>query len=206
MKIAMLGATGRTGRLVIDELARRGHDVVALVRDPVRAGLPAEVAVLEGEARGPLGPLLVGADAVVSALGPVGNDPTLHREVAVALVEAMTVAGVRRFIGVSGAGIDVAGDEKSRRDRVISALMARFGGAMVADKAAEHMIWAASGLDWTLVRPPRLVDSPVVGRVEHHARSSPRATAVSRGDLASFLVDCLEQRSYVGAAPLVGRG
>ncbi len=206
MKIAMLGATGRTGRLVVDELIRRGHDVAALVRDAGRAALPVEVTVHVGEARGPLGPLLVGADAVISALGPVGKDPTVHRDVAAALVEAMTEAGVTRFVGVSGAGIDVPGDTKSRRDRVISALMTRFGGEMVADKAAEHAVWAASGLDWTLVRPPRLVDSPVAGRVEHHAGTSPRATSVARADLASFLVDCVEQRTYVRAAPLVGRG
>ncbi len=191
---------------MVDELGRRGHGVAALVRDPGRAALPSWVSVLGGEARGPLGSLLVGADAVVSALGPTGRDATLHHDVAAALVTAMTAAGVHRFVGVSGAGIDVPGDAKSRRDRVVSALMGRFGGAMVADKAAEYEVWASSGLDWTLVRPPRLADGPGVGRVEHDAHSSPRTTVVSRVDLASFLVDCVEQRAYVGAAPLVGRG
>ena len=53
---------------------------------------------------------MTAADAVVSALGPRRGDRTLHRHVAAALIEAMRDAGVRRFVGVSGAGIDVPGD------------------------------------------------------------------------------------------------
>ncbi len=117
----------------------------------------------------------------------------------------MRDAGVRRFVGVSGAGIDVSGDAESRRDRVVSALIQRFGGDAARDKAAEHEQWARSDLDWTLVRPPRLVDAPGTGRVEHSAHSSPRATKVSRGDLAVFVVDCLESGRYAGQAPLVGQ-
>lgn len=203
----MLGATGRTGRLVVDEGLRRGHAVTALVRDPATAALPPSVQIRDGAARDgdALRGAVAGADAVVSALGPRTRDATLHREVAAALVGALREAGVHRFVGVSGAGITVAGDDKSARDRLISAVLRRLGGAAVADKAHEHAIWAASGLDWTLVRPPRLIDAPATGRVEHHAHRSPRATAVGRADLAGFLLDCVEQRLHVGRAPLVGR-
>ena len=206
MRVAVLGATGRTGRLVVDELLRRGHEVVALVRDPARARLPAQVRTLPGDARDgrALPPLLTGADAVVSALGPRRGDATLHRDVAGVLIEAMRAAGVRRFVGISGAGIDVPGDAKRLRDRIVSAAIQRFGGDAVRDKVLEHQAWAVSGLDWTLVRPPRLVDHPATGRVEHAASRSPRATSVPRADLAAFVVaDCVEQGSYVGAAPLV---
>jgi uncharacterized protein YbjT (DUF2867 family) len=57
--------------------------------------------------------LVTGVDAVVSALGPVNKDHTLHRDTAAALTPVMQQAGVSRFIGVSGAGIDVPGDQKS---------------------------------------------------------------------------------------------
>jgi putative NADH-flavin reductase len=195
MEIVMLGATGRTGRLVVEEALRRGHGVRAVVRDPATAALPAGVDLRA----------VTGADAVVSALGPRKGDRTLHSDVARVLVDVLPEAGVKRFVGISGAGIDVPGDRKSRRDRIVSFLIQRLGGAAVADKPREHAVWAGSGLDWTLVRPPRLTDDPATGRVEHHASTSPKATAVGRADLAAFLLDCVEQGSYVGAAPLVGK-
>jgi putative NADH-flavin reductase len=210
VKITALGATGRTGRLVVAEALRRGHAVTALVRDGPTTGpaLPAEVVVRRGEVRDDDGlrAAVAGADAVVSSLGPRSGDPTLQRDVAAAVVGVLREAGVHRFVGVSGAGIAVPGDVKSARDRLISVLIRRFGGAAVADKAHEYEIWASSGLEWTLVRPPRLTDEPATGMVEHHPHRSPRATAIGRADLAAFLLDCAEQGLHVGAAPLVGRG
>lgn len=203
MRVAVLGATGATGRLVVDELGRRGHDVVALTRRP--AGGPSRVRWVEGDARDATAvrDLVQGADAVASAMGPRSGDRTLHREVAPHLIVAMQSAGARRFVGVSGAGIDVPGDRKSARDRLLSALVRRFGGEAVRDKAVELELWAASDLDWTLIRPPRLVDGPGNGRLEHAAHRSPRRTSLSRADLADFLVDLVEQPEYVRQAPLV---
>lgn len=208
VQVAVLGGTGGTGRLVVGELLRRGHEVVALVRDPVTAGLPAPVRTVAGTARDrvAVGALLSGAEGVASALGPRRGDTTLHREAAAVLVDAMRATGVRRFVGVSGAGIDVPGDAKRWRDRVISAMVQRLGGEAVRDKALEQQVWAASRLDWTLVRPPRLREGPATGRVEHSASRSARATSITRADLAAFVVDCVEQGRYVGAAPLVARG
>src|SRR3712207_646865 len=204
VRVAVLGATGATGRLVVDELVRRGHTVVALTRTPDRGG-PDAVERVRGDARAPAAPpgLPRGADAGVSARGPPRGDSALHRDVAPRLVAEMRQAGVRRFVGVSGAGIDVPGDRKSRRDRVLSALVQRVGGQAVRDKALEHRAWADSGLDWTLVRPPRLVNRPATGRVEHSASSSPRRTSIPRADLATFLADLVERPDYVQQAPLV---
>ena len=107
------------------------------------------------------------------------------------------------IVGLSGAGIDVPGDQKSRRDRLISGLIQRIGGNAVADKPAEYRVWAGSGLRWTLVRPPRLTEGPASGTVEHDAHRSPRSTKVRRSDLARFVVDVLEEDLYVGQAPFV---
>ena len=76
---------------------------------------------------------------------------------------------------------------------------------MVADKPAELRAYAASGLRWTLVRPPRLVDGPATGRVEHHAHRSTRSTRITRADLAAFVADVLEQDLYEQQAPFVAQ-
>ena len=140
MKVAVIGATGRTGRLLVEELLRRGHQVTVLVRHPERLGdLADRVTVITGDSRDPdgLAQLVAGADVVLSALGPTNKEPTLHQDTAAALINALQEQGVRRFVGISGAGIDVPGDEKGTRDRIISSLIRRLGGDVVADKPAE---------------------------------------------------------------------
>ncbi|PFG43368.1 putative NADH-flavin reductase [Isoptericola jiangsuensis] len=207
MNIALLGATGRTGRHTLATALDRGHTVTVLTRDPARLpdAVRSRVATVVGEATDPaaLARLLDRADAVVSALGPRAKEHDLHTRTARALVEIMQASGPRRFVGVSGAGIDVPGDQKAGKDVAISWLIRTLGGAVVKDKPAEHAVWAASGLDWTLVRPPRLVDGPPTGHLEHDAHRSTRSTTILRSDLGAFLVDVVEQDLYVGVAPFV---
>ncbi len=209
MKVAVLGATGRTGRALVRELLRRRHDVAVLVRDPAKLGdVAGDVRVVTGDSRdeAALASLVAGTDAVISALGPTAKEATLHRDTATALVRVMRQAGVSRFVGVSGAGIDVPGDQKSGSAKAISFLIQRLGGAVVKDKPAEYDVWASSGLDWTLARPPRLKDGGGDGAVDHDAHRSVKATWIDRADLAAFLVDAVEQRLYPSQAPFVAAG
>lgn len=206
MKIAVIGATGRTGRPLVRELLRRGHTVSVLVRDPAKlAELQHQVTVVTGDSRNAddLADLVSGVDAVISTLGPTAKENSLHTETARALVEAMDAAGVRRFVGVSGAGIDVPGDQKSVSAKVISKLIQTLGGGVVKDKPAEYELYAASGLDWTLVRPPRLLAGEATGRLEHDAHRSTTSTKITRADLAAFLADVVEQGLYLRQAPFV---
>ena len=207
MTVAVLGGTGRTGRLVVGELVSAGHQVRALVRDP--SGAPEGVQAVIGDARDPksLRELVDGCSVVVGALGPVAKDKHLHRDVAPLLIAAMKDAGVNRYIGISGAGIDVPGDNKSRRDRIISTLIQKLGGDAAKDKTLEYEAWRDSGLDWTLVRPPRLQDGPATGSVENHATRSPKSTKITRTDLAHFIAGLVDAPRYSRQAPLVaGKG
>ncbi len=205
MNITVLGATGRTGRPLVEELLARGHRVTALVRDPTTYSAPDGVIVVAGHSRdaAALVTAVTGADAVVSALGPVAKDATVHRDTARLLAPVMSEHGVERFVGVSGAGIDVPGDRKSASARAISWAIRTLGGEVARDKVQEYATYAASDLDWTLVRPPRLTDGPRTGFVDHDAHRSLRATTLSRVDLAVFLADVTEQHLYPRTAPFV---
>lgn len=208
MKIAVLGATGRTGTPLVDELLRRGHELSVLVRTPDKLGERRDrVRVVTGSSTDPqaLDQLLAGVDAVVSALGPTNKEANLHSETAKSLVAVMPRHGVTRFVGISGAGIDVPGDQKGARDKVVSFLIQKLGGKVVADKPAEYRVLAASDLDWTLVRPPRLQDGPATGRVDHDAHTPGRSSSIRRADLAVFLVDVLEHGLYSRQAPFVSQ-
>jgi nucleoside-diphosphate-sugar epimerase len=206
VKIAVLGATGRIGRLLVSELLQRGHQVSVLIRDPKRLSQNQELQMVVGQSRDrqAVADLLEGAEAVVSALGPtVAKDPTVHQDTAVVLIETMQRAGVSRFVGISGAGIDVPGDQKSRRDRTISWLVKHLSGAVFTDKVAEYQLWAASDRDWNLIRAPRLDDSAKTGMIEHDAHRSTRLTTLTRADLVAFVADVVEKGSYCRQAPFV---
>lgn len=207
MKVAVIGATGRTGQATLAELLKRGYDVSVLVRDPAKLGDTADkVQVVQGSStdRSAMRQLVAGTDAALSALGPTSKEPDLHTRTAKLLVELLPAHG--RFIGVSGAGIDVPGDQKGPRDKVISFLIRKLGGSVVKDKPAEYEVFAASDLDWTLVRPPRLMDGQATGKIVHDANKPGRSSSIQRADLGQFLVTVLDEGLYVRQAPFVSGG
>lgn len=117
MKIALLAATGRAGSTVLAELISRGHDVIAVARNPgkIPANLPSSVTAVKDDltdaAR--LAEIIAGADAVVSAFGPSSNDPLCTSDqdytdqlvgVTERAIAAVKKAGVPRLLVVGGAG------------------------------------------------------------------------------------------------------
>lgn len=205
MKITVLGGTGRTGRLLVADLLADGHAVTMLVRDPGKAASVADrVHIVKGDIRDAdaVARAVDGADAVASALGPVGKDTSLLRDSARVVAAAMKDAGVDRYVGISVAGLTLPRDEKRTRDRIISWLLNALGGELAKDKIAEHAAWQRSHADWTLVRVPRLVDGPV-SAVDEHAHISGRRTTLTRASLARFIADTVQTGRYSRSAPFV---
>ena len=217
MRVVVLGASGRTGRRLLEELIARDHEPVVVLRDhpaslvsaPQMVAMRGDVEVHLGDARDVevLRKALNAGDAVVSALDSASRaEGNLYRDVAVALVETMRARRVERYVGISAAGVRIDGDEVGVRSRLLSWL--RHGSREESDRQREYRVWAASGLDWTLIRPARLVDraswhgSPP--RVEHDRHRAPRRTGISRDLLARFVVDELECPRHIEAAPIVG--
>src|SRR6266850_1746568 len=107
MRLFILGATGGTGRALLDQGLERGHQVTAFVRSPQKLGAPREaLTVLRGDPRSvaELSAALPAHDAVLSALGPPGvGRTTILRECARSTVAAMQATGPRRLLVVSAA-------------------------------------------------------------------------------------------------------
>lgn len=204
--VLLLGATGRTGQLIAAQLLARGHALSAVVRDPARLDdqvrASARLTVGSSTDAKALTESIVDCSAVVSALGPGRGETTLHRETAAALIPVMASAGVARFVGVSGSAVPTPRDSHARSFRAISAVVRRVGGEISRDKRLEYQAFCASDLDWTLVRPPRLVDGPATGQVSH-GLAAPARWHVRRSDLATFVVEVLEGHLYSRQAPFV---
>ncbi len=197
MRLFILGATGGTGRALIDQAIERGHHVTAFVRSPQKLGSKRDgVTVLQGDPRSvdELRAALPDHDAVLSALGPPGpGRTTIVGDAARATVTAVQAAGLRRLLVV---GVAVLFEDQG----LLSAILRRTLLRNVARDSAEmERVVTASGLDWTIVRPPRLTNGPLTRRYGVSDDRMPLGArlTVSRADVAHFLLEELEDRAHV---------
>jgi uncharacterized protein YbjT (DUF2867 family) len=207
MDLVVFGAAGGVGRQAVRLAAEQGHRVVAVARRAVgQAGVEDRV----GDVRDAdvVAAAVKGVEAVLWCVGVTkGSGGDVGRAVLPGLVGAMEESGVRRFVGVSGAGTDLPGDRKGAGARFVSALTHRLARDLVEDKEGEHRILTASGLDWTQVRPPRLVDRPGTGgyRLTTEAPGL-RAAPVTKADVALAMVELAGGREWLSAAPYIVAG
>jgi putative NADH-flavin reductase len=202
-RIAVLGATGGTGRAVIAAGLARGHDMIAVTR---RAGAIASAPNLTElvwpDITSQSGLSLDGVDAVISTLGGEGSRPTtVCTDAMRSAVPAMTRQGVARLVVVSAHG---AGDT---RDRSLYSLAVWAGvGEKMKDKESMEPIVTASTLDWTIVRPPALKNTARTGG--YRASDDLRIRlwhSIGREDLADLLIDEVERPRFVRKTPSVRR-
>ena len=207
-KVAIFGATGRTGRLLVEGALRDGHEVTALVRDPGKLAASHEkLRVVEGDVLIPsrVEETVAGAaDAVLSALGHTKTSPpdvqargTRH------IVAAMKGHGVRRLVSLTGAGVRAPGDRPKLVDRVFSGLLKLLQRDVLEDAERHAEVIRKSGLDWTIVRAPRLTDGPETGEYRVGLVGENSGTKVSRADVARFMLHALTDGSQVGRAPMI---
>lgn len=202
MKIAVLGASGRTGRELVHVAAAAGHDVVAVVRDPARLATPSgEVRVADASDVAALTDAFQGVDAVASCLGPVpGESAHVLRDGITSVLAAMDGAGVRRLVAISASGWLVDGDDPLSR-YVAKPILKRALAEANADLEAMEQVIRVSTVDWTIMRPPRLQDRPGTGRYKSRRDGNVRwAWTIARPDLALAMLDALTDRTAVGQA------
>jgi putative NADH-flavin reductase len=216
MKLTVFAATGGIGRQVLGQALAAGHDVTAVARNPsslpktVRA-VAADLAAVDPAA---LEPAVAGADAVLSGLGPRSrSDAGIASLGTRAIVQAMQATGVRRVVAVSAAPVAIVaspgrpdpprhdpGDGFLMRHLVAPALVAALRD-VYADLALMEDVLRDSGLDWTVVRPPRLTDRPPTGRYRTAiGRNLRHGFLVARADVAHLMLDVLDRPETVGQA------
>jgi putative NADH-flavin reductase len=193
MKLFVLGATGGTGNELVEAALRRGHQVTAFVRSPMKLEPRDGLVIVKGDPRSAdqLASKLLGHDAVISTLGRRDkNDATLVADCARTTVQAMHTAKVHRLVIVSVALLfpDIGLLGSILRRSVLA--------ATTADSRAMERVVEASELDWTIARPPRLLNGPAVGRFRAEDDHLP-GRKISRADLAQFLLDEVEHPAHL---------
>ncbi len=207
--IGVLGATGRTGRIFVQEAVRRGYTVKALVRNlNARHDFPPGVNVIQGDAtdESTLQQLTEGADVVVSLLGQAkGSSSDLKVKSTRLLLSIMQRKGIKRFLRLASApfGVPGEGDDPTGGQKLLTGLVKFFAGSMVNDerKASEDV--RHSSVEWTLVRAPILTDTPYPGRYQVGSLGRKSGRRVSRATIAQFILDEIENGKHIRKSPLV---
>lgn len=202
MRIILIGGHGKVALLAAPLLARAGHEVISVIRNPDHAAqlkeLGAEPLVLDIEASdvAALASAFSGADAVVFSAGAGGGNPArtnaVDREAAIRTMDAAHQAGIRRYVMVSyhGAGrVSVVPEEHD------------FYGYQQAKVAADEYL-RGTELDWTIIGPGGLTSEPSPHHVAPAAASVAEDAAVdtstSRELVAEVIRAVLEDRRSVG--------
>jgi putative NADH-flavin reductase len=193
MKLLVLGATGGIGQEIVRQAAERNHQVTAFVRAPERLkSIGARFGVIQGDplSSGELARAMEDQDAILSGFGPrvpiAKTDSTLLHRFGVALSEAMRKVGIRRAVIVSTAFLF--------KDAIIPPT--NLVGRLFFPKM--ESFFQKSGLDWTLVRPPRLTNQPRRNRYRVREGHLPGfGFTISRADVAAFMIKAAENRAFV---------
>ena len=200
MRILLLGATGPTGRHLLELLGETEHDVVALVRDPARLDgyVHPRLETFIGDATRPLdvARAMSGQEAVVSALGAGSSVRSrgMFEAAATAVTEAAQVEQLDRLVWLSSFGVGASFAAASLVQKGIYSTLLR---SLYADKAVADDLVRASGLNWTIVHPTRLTDGPAA-RSYKAADRLPMAgnPTISRADVAHFMLTTLEDSTW----------
>ncbi len=210
-KLLVIGASRGIGLETVKAALRAGHSVRALSRSA--PSIPIQDAGLEKASGDALDSdtirnALKDVNVVIQTLGvdisprAIFERTTLFSRSTRILVDAMKAAGVKRLIAVTGLG---AGDSRGHGgflyDAVAFPLLLK---RVYDDKDVQESIIKSSGLDWTIVRPGLLTNSPATG--QYRVLTAPndwRFGTISRADVADFIVRQIDDRALIGATPLL---
>lgn len=208
-RLLVLGATGLTGRHLVEGALEQGHAVTTVVRDPERlAAAHPQLRAVTGSSTDPavVDEATAGQDAVLCALGTRSPRSLvrcdLMRASIDALVPAMERHGVDRVVLLSALGV---GESASHAPVALRLAFRTLLTQVGRDKAAAEERLRASDVDWTVVYPPALTDGPPSGDYrageELRLRGLPK---ISRADVARFMLSEIDGGAFSRKIAIVG--
>ncbi|MCJ1447464.1 MAG: hypothetical protein MMC23_007975 [Stictis urceolatum] len=219
MRVLLIGATGRTGLLVLKDLLSRGHTVTALVRDPSKLEPQPNLYIVRGTltstdinaaiitSPSPISAVIVTLNAPRASDSPFAKPlapPRMMTDAHAALCEAMAQRGIKRIVTMSAFGV---GSSRGNVNWAVNLVLRKTNmKAQFEDHdAVDEEMRARAGVEWTLVRPVMLAEG---GKAEikvcgDEGEGVGWLDRISRESVAGFLVDCAEGEEWVGGSPVI---
>jgi uncharacterized protein YbjT (DUF2867 family) len=194
-RIAVFGATGGIGGQIVRQALATDYHVTAVVRE--RSPFEVEHSALDVVRVSGLAdqrllvPALKGVQAAISGVGPRGpKDGPVALTATLGILGAMEAAGVKRLVAVSAVPVGAVPEGESFLNRyIVLPLIGRLLRDLYADLAAMEQEVQRSGTDWTIVRPPKLVNKPLTGVYRSRIGGNvPRGYKISRANVAHAML------------------
>jgi putative NADH-flavin reductase len=208
MKIAIFGATGKTGRELVEQALAARYQVVAYVRNPSKLNTKHEnLTIVQGKLadQAIIERAVSAADAVISVLGPRGGSKGKPITQGMQnIIEAMKKQGVRRLIISSTLSAKDPNDLPDFKAKALVNLV-----KLTMHAAYEEIVSVAdtvrkSDLDWTIVRLTTLNNNPKSGKVRvGYLGKGEVGLRISRADLAEFVLKQVQDTKYLRQAPVI---
>jgi len=202
MNIAVFGATGKTGLEIVKQTLEGGHNVTAFVRDPARLAIANKnLHLVTGDVFdiASVAQAIKGQDAAICALG-AGSDlkkTTVRASGTRNIIKGMQQNSVKRLMVVTAMGVGESWDTLSMINKFFFAVLLK---SSRDDHEAQEAAVKESGLDWTIIRPSGLVDTPRTGVYDFGENIPTKTSKIARADVADLIIKELEQNSNIGKA------
>ena len=206
MHLLIIGATGGTGRALVDQALTQGHAVTAFVRNPAKVRIAQErLTVVKGNVLeyDSVDRAVQGKDAVLSALGHKQwfIKTTILSRGTKNIISAMEKHGVKRFICETSLGV---GKSRGRLGLYYTLFVIPFITYFYfKDKERQEQLIKDSSLDWVIVRPGQLTNGRKRGVYRHGEEIGSHlfTVRISRADVADFMLRQLTDNSYLRQTP-----
>jgi nucleoside-diphosphate-sugar epimerase len=195
MKLTIFGATGRTGKHLVEQALAADYEVIAFVRNPSKFSTTHErLMVMQGDVTDPVAVerAVQSADAVICALAPSGSQKIAKTHPltrgTLNILAAMTKHGVRRLI-MTSAGIPQPNDLPDHQFGLMMGFGKCFMRASCEDIIGSAQVVRASAVDWTIVRMAGPTNAPGTGRVQAGYVNKTTGMRITRADAAAFMLN-----------------
>ncbi|MBC8098783.1 MAG: SDR family oxidoreductase [Armatimonadetes bacterium] len=207
MKIAIFGASGRTGIPLVAQALAAGHSVQALVRTPSKFTIQhPNLTVIQGDVlnTADVARTISGMDAVMSVLAPVKASPNdLLTKAADHILAAMQQHNVKRIIYMTGAGVEMPQDQPKLINHVIKFALKTMAGDVLKQSELAVAKVTKSDREWVIVRGPMLTNSAHTGQYRVGWVGVNTGPRLARANAADFMLKQLSGNQYLGQAPVL---
>ena len=213
MKLVIFGASGGTGQHLVQQALAQGHSVTAFARRPesILAAPSPGLTVVQGDVHdaAAVSAVIAGNDAVLSGLGARNLGKSDVLEVGVRnILAGMAAHGVRRIIvlGASGVSADAAQHQGVGTRLLLKLISATILREPFRSQREQERQLEASATDYTIVRPPRLLNGPFTGRYRVQEDGlPPGGVTINRADVADFMLRQLTDTAWIRKGPYVAK-
>jgi putative NADH-flavin reductase len=208
MKIALFGASGKTGQQFLEQALEKGYKINALVRNPAKLIQKTEhLNSIKGDvlSADDVVNTVTGCDLVVSLFGHVKDSPEwLQTDGTKNILKAMKINDVHKIISLSGGGLPFREkDQPKFIDKTIRFIMKLIVPKILNDAVKHAEILKNSGTNWIIVRGPRLTDGGKTGEYKIGWVGVNSGTSISRADLADFILKQVDKDQFNQQMPFV---